>query len=241
MPFPDLPPRHNDPAADAEGLLDASVLLAPGTPEWPGDTPYTCGWTWAIADGASVNVSTLAMSPHVGTHADAPLHVREGAPASDALPPAAFIGPAVVVDVSDVAAGATPDGPGALTLASLAGRAAAQGVPLDGAARLLLRTGRTVADGRFPDAWPWLAPDAARALVAGGLRLLGVDAPSVDARESKDLATHHALFDGGACNLENLDLRAAPPGRYALIAPPLRLAGLDGAPARALLRRLADR
>ena len=219
-------------------LLDASVRLAPGTPEWPGDTPYACGWTWAIADGASVNVSAVTMSPHVGTHADAPLHVREGAPASDALPIAAFVGEAVVLDVCDVEADARDDGRGALSLALLQARAAAQGVALAGAARLLLRTGRTIADGRFPDAWPWLAPDAARALARAGLVLLGVDAPSVDARESKSLATHHALFDAGACNLENLDLRAVPPGRYRLLAPPLLLVGLDGAPARALLEPL---
>jgi arylformamidase len=222
----------------ARPLLEASVLLAPGTPEWPGDTPYSCGWTWRIADGESVNVSRIALSPHVGTHADAPLHVRDGAAASDALPAEAFVGEAVVLDVRDVAAGAAGDGPGAIPLATLAERAARQGVPLDGVARLLLKTGRSVADGRFPDAWPWLAHEAARTLAAAGLVLLGVDAPSVDARDSKTLATHHALFDAGCCNLESLDLRAVPPGRYELLAAPLRVAGLDGAPARALLRAL---
>jgi arylformamidase len=82
------------------------------------------------------------------------------------------------------------------------------------APRLLLRTGRTIADGRFPDAWPWVDAAAVTTLIARGLRLLGVDAPSIDARESKTLATHRALFGGGACNLENLELRGAPPGRY---------------------------
>lgn len=222
----------------APRLQDISVRLAPGTPEWPGDTPYACGWTWAIRDGASVNVSSITMSPHVGTHADAPLHVRDGAPASDALPVSAFVGEAVVVDVGDIEAQATDDGAGPITLAMLEARAAAQRVPLDGATRLLLRTGRTIAAGRFPDAWPWLTPDAVRTLAARGLVLLGVDAPSVDARESRTLATHHALFDGGAYNLENLDLRSVAPGRHRLLAAPLLLVGLDGAPARALLEPL---
>jgi arylformamidase len=219
--------------------IDVSVLLGPGTPEWPGDVPYACGWTCTIAGGAPFNLSAITLSPHVGTHADAPLHVRDGWPASEALPLDAFLGPALVLDVREAPAGADPDGPGALTLDALTARAAAQGLALDAALRdaprLLLRTGRTIADGRFPDAWPWVDADAVAALVAGGLRLLGVDAPSIDARESKTLATHHALFGAGGCNLENLDLRDAPPGRYELIAPPLRLAGLDGAPARALL------
>lgn len=232
----DFPPPGGPPEG---GWIDASVLLAPGTPEWPGDTPYACGWTARIAGGSSVNLSSFTLSPHVGTHADAPLHVDDAWAASDALPAAAYVGACVVLDVSDLAAGAAADGPGAIERAELDARARAQGVALHGAARLLLRTGRTVADGRFPDAWPWLTPSCVRSLAAAGLRLLGVDAPSVDARESRDLATHRALFAASAHNLENLDLRAAPPGGYELVAPPLRLAGLDGAPVRALLRPTA--
>jgi arylformamidase len=212
-------------------LMDASVPLRPGTPEWPGDTPFDCGWTARVAEGSSVNLSSISMSPHVGTHADAPLHVRDGWPASDALPPRAFVGPAVVVDVSDR--------DGEIALDALLSAARAQGVALDGAARVLLRTGRTIAGGAFPDGWPWLAPACVRALAGRGLRLLGVDAPSVDARDSRTLDTHHALFGAGAFNLENLDLRAAAPGRYELVAPPLSLVGLDAAPVRALLRPLS--
>jgi arylformamidase len=209
-------------------LIDVSVALRPGTPEWPGDTPYSCGWTWSITAGASVNVSSLTMSPHVGTHADAPLHVRDGWPASDALPPSAFVGPCAVVDLPGVAA--------AIDLDALEALAREGGVALVEVQRLLLRTGRTIAAGPFPDDWPSLTPECVRALTWQGLVLLGVDAPSVDARESKDLAVHHALFAGGAFNLENLDLRAVSAGWYDLIAPPLRIDGLDAAPARALLR-----
>ena len=203
-------------------LFDISVLVTPGTPEWPGDTPYSCGWSSRLADGASVNLSTITLSPHVGTHADAPLHVADGAPGADALPLDAFAGACLVITV----AGAPRD----VTLAEL------EALVPHGTERLLLRTGRTVADGRFPDDWPVLAPDAARALTARGLRVLGVDAPSVDRRESKSLAVHHALFGGGAQVLENLDLRAVPDGRYDLVAYPLRLGGLDAAPVRAVLR-----
>ena len=203
-------------------LYDASVLVRPGTPEWPGDTPYSCGWTWDMAQGASVQLSAITMSPHVGTHADAPLHVTQGAAGSDRLPLDAFAGEAVVL---------TLDGdPRDVALSEL--RAHLGATP----ARLLLRTGRTIAAGSFPDDWPALAAGAAAALAADGLRLLGVDAPSVDRRQSKALATHHALFDGGAQVLENLDLRDVPDGVYDLTAYPLRLDGLDAAPVRAVLR-----
>jgi arylformamidase len=201
-------------------LHDISVLTGAGTPEWPGDTPFSCGWSARIADGSSVNLSSVTGSPHVGTHADAPLHVRDGAAGAEALPLDAFIGPALVIDVAGV-----PRDLGA----DLAAR-----VP-DGTARLLLRTGTSIAGGRFPEDWPALSAETAGLLVRRGLRLLGVDAPSVDRRESKSLAVHHALFDGGAYVLENLDLRSVAEGHYELWAAPVRWAGVDAAPVRALL------
>lgn len=204
-------------------LRDISIAVHPGTPEWPGDTPYSCGWSWAMKGGASVNVSALTMSPHVGTHADAPLHVRDGWPGAHELPLEAFHGAATVVDVSDAR--------DTLGLAELERRAALPVVE-----RLLLRTGRTIGDGSFPADWPVLGEDCVRTLLGRGLRLLGVDAPSVDERESKTLPVHHMLFAGNACILENLDLRRVPPGAYELIAFPLKLMGLDAAPVRAVLR-----
>lgn len=211
---------------------DISVLVSPATPEWPGDTPFSCGWSWAIARGASVNVSVTSASPHVGTHADAPLHVRDGAPASDALPLDAFHGRAVVLDVSHATAPLDVATLDALLDAILCALPGARG---SAAERLLLRTGHSIADGAFPESWLAVTPDCARALTARGMRLLGVDAPSVDARESSALEVHHALFDGGACVLENLDLREVPEGVYELLALPVRLAGLDAAPVRAML------
>lgn len=204
-------------------LIDISVLVSPRTPEWPGDTPFSCGWSWAMARGASVNVSSITASPHVGTHADAPLHVRDGWPGAHELPLDAFHGAAIVVDVSDAG--------GTLDLSALERRGAPREIE-----RLLLRTGRTIVGGTFPADWPVLDEPCVRALLDRGLRLLGVDAPSVDERESKSLPVHHALFAGGACILENLDLRRAPAGTYELIAFPVKLEGLDAAPVRAVLR-----
>jgi arylformamidase len=184
-------------------IHDISVLVRRGTPEWPGDTPYACRWTWQIAAGASVNVSALELSPHVGTHADAPLHVRDGWPASDTLDVDAFVGPAVVLGVEA--------GPGPVDARTLAARLPPR------VERLLLRTGRSIAGGAFPESWPALTPDAVRWLAGRGLRLLGVDAPSVDARDSKTLDTHRAIFEARASIIENLDLRAVPDGRYELV------------------------
>lgn len=204
--------------------VDVTVPAAPATPEWPGDTPFSCGWTWSIARGDSVNVSTLTTSPHVGTHADAPLHVRDEWPGSDEIDARAFVGRVLVRTVSDQEAAI-----GAPLLDTLMGHE-----PVE---RLLLRTGCTIAGGSFPARWPVLALDTVAGLLRQGLRVLGVDAPSVDARESKTLDVHHALFRGGAAVIENLDLRAVTDGEYELVALPMKVMGLDAAPVRAFLRR----
>jgi arylformamidase len=200
-------------------------MLAGSTPEWPGDTPYSCGWTGTLSQGSSVNVSTYTTSPHVGTHADAPLHVRDGWPGSHELPLEAFYGRASVVDVSDT--------DGEIEVATI-DSALGEGI----VERLLLKTGRTIGSGLFPESWPTLSEACARTLLGRGLRLIGVDAPSVDERHNKSLPVHKMIFSGNACILENLDLRRIPAGSYELIALPLKIMSLDAAPVRAILRDL---
>lgn len=203
-------------------IRDISISVSASTPEWPGDTPWSCGWTATISNGSSVNLSSITGSPHVGTHADAPLHVRDGWPGAHELPLEAFYGPALVIDVSDLR--------GELSLDQV--EPLISGHQLE---RLILKTGSTVASGTFPDEWPTLSESCARTLIGFGLRLLGVDAPSVDARESKSLAVHKMLFSGGAFILENLDLRRTPPGPYEIIALPVKMMSVDAAPVRAIL------
>ncbi len=202
---------------------DITIAAAPGTPEWPGDTPFSCGWSWSIARGDSVNVSAITTSPHVGTHADAPLHVREEWPGSESLEAERFVGRALVRTVS-----ATEAEIGASLLDALMGQE-----PVE---RLLLRTDCSIAAGAFPERWPVLSFQTVAGLLRQGLRLFGVDAPSVDARESKTLDVHHALFRGGATIVENLDLRDVADGEYELLALPMKVLGLDAAPVRAFLR-----
>ena len=206
--------------------IDISIPVDATTTPWPGDTPFSCRWTRDMGRGDSVNVSTTGGSPHVGTHADAPFHVDPRWATADAMPLPPFAGPATVVDVSG------QDGP-------LTSSALGMGHRVEGG-RLLVRTGRSIAQGSFPERWPWIDPDEIPRLLAGGLRLLGVDAPSVDSRDSKSLDVHRALFAGGAFVLENLDLTNVTAGRYYLSAFPVRFAGLDAAPVRAVLRSLND-
>lgn len=208
-------------------LRDISVVLGPGTPQWPGDTPYSCGWPSTISGGQSVNVSAITTSPHVGTHADAPLHVRDGWPGTHELSLEAFFGAATVVDVSGLTDEITID-----MLDEVSPEADIE--------RLLLRTNRSIAGSEFPEDWPTLSESCTRTLLGRGLKLLGVDCPSVDQRESKSLPVHHMLFAGNASILENLDLRRIAAGNYDLIAFPLKIMALDAAPVRAVLRDKTD-
>ena len=204
-------------------MIDISVMLSPDTPVWPGDTPFSCLWTWNMDAGSSVNVSAVTSSPHAGTHADTPLHVTRGAAGSESLPIAAFQGPAVVVDVSDI--------PDAIGIGEIDRRMQ----KVTTATRLLLRTGRSIASGAFPEGWPSLSVDCARELVRRGVVLVGMDCPSADDMNSKTLEVHHELLEHGVCVLENLDLREVPAGEYMLDALPMKVAGLDAAPVRAVL------
>lgn len=175
-----------------------------------------------MSSGASVNLSTITCSPHVGTHADAPLHVRDGWQGSHELPLEAFYGAAIVVDVSDLK--------GEISFDEIEPRLSRYD-PI----RLLLKTSCTVATGVFPEDWPTLSESCARSLLGLGLKLLGVDAPSVDQRDSKSLAVHKMLFSGSAYIIENLDLRRTPVGSYDIIAFPVKMMSLDAAPVRAVL------
>ena len=204
-------------------VIDISVMLSPDTPVWPGDTPFSCLWTWQMSEGSSVNVSAITSSPHAGTHADTPLHVTRDGAASESLRLDAFCGSARVVDVSHINAG--------IEIADI--DMAARGGPIE---RLLLKTGRSIAGGEFPESWPRLSVDCARELVRRGIVLVGFDCPSADDLDSKTLDVHHILLDNGVCVMENLDLRDAAGGDYVLDALPMRVAGLDAAPVRAVLR-----
>ncbi len=165
------------------------------------------------------------MGTHTGTHIDAPKHFLPEAEGIDSISPDVLIGPCTVLDVRD-AGNVTPEH---LRPALDAG-----------AERVLLRTGtieRQMTEG-FSKEFPALTADGARALVAAGVRLVGIDAMSVEVYHAPGAPTHHALLEARAVIIENLLLADVPAGQYELVALPLRIAGADGAPARVLLRPL---
>ena len=202
-------------------IIDISTSMGADLAGWPGDTPYRFTLAWRKRDGASVNVGRLETSIHAGTHVDAPFHFDDAGATVDQLDLAAFVGPAVVVDVR----GAGSIGPEHLA-----------GLDLAATPRVLFRTDAWVDRATFPTAIPTLGPSTPAYLAGRGVLLVGFDLPSVDAIDSRDLPIHHGLELSKIAILEGLDLRAVAPGPYELIALPLNLVGADGAPVRAILR-----
>ena len=205
-------------------ILDISPVIGPGVGVWPGDTPLTWEWAGRRSRGDVANVGRLGLSPHTGAHVDAPLHLADDGADAAALPLEVFWGPARVVE--------WPGGR-AIDAAALAGRR------WEGVVRALFRTRGAGEPLAYRAGYPALTPDGAAYLAGRGVRLVGVDTPSVDPFESPDLPAHRALLGAGVAILECLELGAVSPGDYEMVALPLRLAGADATPVRAALRPLA--
>ncbi|MCE2862249.1 MAG: hypothetical protein RIR76_738 [Verrucomicrobiota bacterium] len=205
-------------------LIDISRPLFPGSPHWPGDRPTAFRLNARITDGASCNVGELSLSVHNGSHVDAPFHYDNHGATIDALDPELFVGPARVID----ARGRTE-----LTADLFSGLTDRE---LEASPRILFRTDAWGDPASFPTAWPLLEPSLPAWLAQRGVRLVGLDVPSVDELTCKEMTRHRLMLAAGLLILESLDLRGVEPGPYELIALPLRLLGADGSPVRAVLR-----
>lgn len=204
-------------------IIDISRLLNADTAVWPGDTRFQKVTQAALARGDSVNLTTLTLSAHTGSHIDAPLHYAADGQATDVLDLNPYWGPAQVVTVFQDAG---PLYPGDLGHARIGA-----------APRLLIRSvASRLAPDEFPQAFVYPTAELVEFLQELGVILLGSDTPSMDAVDSKTLPGHHALDRAGIAILEGLDLTNAPDGLYDFVALPLKIAGGDGSPVRAALR-----
>jgi arylformamidase len=218
-------------------IYDISPVISTRTNVWPGDTPVSREMVCDMAKGANITLSAMRATLHLGAHADGPNHYSHPAPGVGERSLAYFLGPCQVVDAS------TPRG-GRVHIHELN---LPRGIE---APRVLIRT------GTFPDFEHWnedfagLSPELidylananvqARdpSVAASGVITIGVDTPSVDTQNSKDLPAHKAIARHDMQILEGLALRDVPAGVYELIALPLRMIGWDASPVRAVLRTL---
>lgn len=200
--------------------IDISQPLSNEIATWPGDTKFTYEYVTKEQTG-SVNIGKITASLHTGTHIDAPFHFDDDGKKVHELELDLYIGRAKVIDV---------------TGRESIGRKELEHVQLEGVERLLLRTTNRNNPTEFPETFTHLRADIGPFLQEQGVRLLGVDTPSVDPLESKEMDAHHSLHDHGVFILENLVLGDVESGDYELIALPLALQDADGSPVRAVLR-----
>jgi arylformamidase len=206
-------------------IWDLSPPVHAGSPVFPGDTAYAQHWSATLGPGCPVNVSALTLSPHVGAHADAPLHYDpDGAPVGE-LPLEPYIGRCRVIHAL---------GCGPLVRWQHLSHAVEDLPP-----RVLVRTYARMPVDRWDPDLAAFAPETVERLANLGAVLIGIDTASIDPADSKALDSHQVIRRRGLRVLENLVLDAVPEGDYELIALPLKLTTADASPVRAILRELA--
>lgn len=207
-------------------IYDITRTVSPATHPWPGDTAYSVTPVMKIVDGSSVNLMTMTTTCHIGTHADAYYHYEDDGEHPAQMPLENYIGRARLVTVNKQ--------DGALTLEDFAH------VDLEDGERLLIHSHVSdLPDEQWAEKIPYLSVELIEHLAKLGYKLIGLDSPSVDAYDSKELPCHHALRQYSIVNLEHLQLKNVPDGDYELIALPLKLDLACGSPVRAILRSLA--
>ncbi|MDP2075928.1 arylformamidase [Hydrogenophaga sp.] len=205
-------------------LWDISPPVHASAPVFPGDTAYTQTWVATIGPGCPVNVSAITLSPHVGAHADAPLHYDAHGAAIGEVSLDAFLGPCRVIHAI---------GCGPLVKPEHIAHALA-----DLPQRVLLRVYERQPQDAFDNDLPAFAPETVEQLADLGVLLIGIDSASIDPANSKTLDSHQTIRRRGLRVLENLLLDDVPEGDYELIALPLKLTTADASPVRAILREL---
>ncbi|WP_250499920.1 arylformamidase [Caballeronia sp. GAWG1-5s-s] len=205
-------------------LIDISPPIAAATPVWPGDTPVGIERVWRMEAGSPVNVARVTLSPHTGAHADAPLHYDEHGAAIGEVALETYIGACRVVHCIGASPVVTPE----MIAAHLD----------DAPPRVLIRTYDRAPLDAWDSAFCAVAPQTIDLLAAKGVKLVGIDTPSLDPQESKTMDAHRRIRAHGMAILEGLVLDAVAPGDYELIALPLKFSTLDASPVRAVLRPL---
>jgi arylformamidase len=206
-------------------LWDISPPVHAGAPVFPGDTPYRQRWAAQLGPDCPVNVSEITLSPHVGAHADAPLHYDPEGLTAGQLDLAPYLGPCRVIHAIGKR--------GLVTWNDLAHAA------VDLPPRVLVRTYEHAPVDRWDPELAAFAADAVTRLADAGVLLVGIDTASIDPANSKDLPSHQVVRRRDLRVLENLVLDAVPEGDYELIALPLKLMDADASPVRAVLRALS--
>jgi len=209
-------------ATHSSQIWDISPAIKTGIPVWPGDTAYQAETTWQIADGCPVKVSKITLSTHTGAHCDAPSHYDIHGAAIDEVALLTYLGACRVIDCQG-AAQVLPEH--------------VQPYLSEIPARVLFRCYSQAPQSSWDSNFPSVAASTIALLAQHGVKLIGIDSPSLDPQDSKTLDAHHCIKAHQMAILEGIVLDQVAAGDYELICLPLKLHGLDASPVRAILRR----
>jgi arylformamidase len=202
-----------------------SQRISAATPLWPGEPPVEITRHASIGPECPVNIGAVSMPMHTGTHADAPLHYADDAHSSADCGLEPYIGRCVLIDVTRAGARVEMDD--------------CDWDAIEGHTRVLLRTFTKFPHDQWVSDFKAIAPGVIERLGKHGVRLIGVDAPSLDPQTSKTMDAHHAVLAADMRILEGLVLDGILSGVYDLTALPLKIEGADASPVRAILREAA--
>ena len=206
-------------------IYDISPPITQELAVWPGDTPLTRQILLDIANGDNLTLSTLHSTVHLGSHVDGPNHYGLGERGIGEQSLEAYIGPCQVVHIN-VERGKRIE-PDQMKMSIKA-------------ERVLIATGTYPDPNHFDEDFAGLSPELVDKLHDEGVILVGIDTPSVDLFESKDLSAHKRFLKNKIAILEGIVLKDVPDGIYELVALPLKLIGFDASPVRAILREKGD-
>ena len=205
--------------------IDLSLNLKSNMVHWPTDLPFSIARVREMDKGDTVNLSTITMGVHSGTHVDAPVHFIKGAKGVDQILIDSLIGPARIIEITDV---------DTIREKALAGHGIKKGE------RIILRTRNSINKILYKDTFSedfvYMEKGAAEFLVACGIKTLGTDYLSVGGYKKDGPDVHRVLLGAGILIIEGLDLTEALPGRYYMICLPIKILDSDGAPARVIVK-----
>lgn len=201
-------------------IYDISPLITSDLAVFPGDVPFSRKVSMDFNQGDFLSLSSITSTLHIGAHADAPSHYHQDGISIDQCSLDLYFGPCQVMDISHLSDEITLEKIGSIEIL---------------AERFLFKTKSLRSLSTWQNDFCFLSPELVKYLASKGVKLIGIDTPSMDFAKSKELAAHQAFFQSGISILEGLVLDNIKPGVYVLVAFPLKMAGAEASPVRAVL------
>lgn len=202
-------------------IIDISPVINNNIAVFPGDTKFQRDELLSFENGHNLVLSSVKTTVHLGAHTDAPSHYHPEGKTIEKVDLNTYIGPCQVIEIKNQAP-----------------RLKIEDLEINGeiqCERVLVKT------NSFPNPYLWnndfcaFSPELIEYFAKKGVKLIGIDTPSVDPADDKELLSHNTIYKNNMAILEGIVLTNVKPGLYELLALPLPIEGCDASPVRAVL------